>query len=70
MNIGSGENITIKKLSKLIAKSIKYTGKIKFDKNFPDGTFKKNLNSSKIKKFQKFQNFSQPIFCADHVSAT
>ena len=50
MNIGSEEHITIKKLAKLIAKSIKYTGKIKFDNNFPDGTHKKNLNSSKIRK--------------------
>ena len=33
---------------KLIAKIINSKGKIFFDKNFPDGTYKKDLNSSKI----------------------
>lgn len=50
INIGSGESVTISKLSKLIAKIINYKGKIIFDKRYPDGTFKKNLNSSKIHK--------------------
>ena len=38
------------KLSKIIAKDLKYNGNIVFDKNFPDGTYKKNLNSEKILK--------------------
>ena len=50
INVGSGESLTILKLSKIIAKEIKYNGNIVFDKNFPDGTYKKNLNSEKILK--------------------
>ncbi len=50
INIGSGKHLTIKKLAELISKSIGFNGKIVFDKNFPDGTLKKNLNSSKIRK--------------------
>jgi len=50
INIGSGESISISKLSKLIAGITRYKGKIYFNKNFPDGTLKKNLNSSRIKE--------------------
>ena len=50
LNVGSGENITIKKLSHTIKEIVQYKGKIVFNKNFPDGTLKKNLNSNKIKK--------------------
>ena len=50
INVGTGENISILKLSKIISKIVKYNGKIIFDKKYPDGTFKKNLNSSKIYK--------------------
>ena len=48
INIGSGKSITIKNLSKKIAKIIEYKGKIIFDNKYPDGTFKKNLNSKII----------------------
>ncbi len=48
INVGSGESISILKLSKLIAKLVNFRGKIMFDKNFPDGTYKKNLNSKNI----------------------
>ena len=50
MNVGSGESLTIMKLSRIIAKELEYKGYIVFDKNFPDGTYKKNLNSEKIFK--------------------
>ena len=50
LNIGSGESITIRKLANLLSELIGYKGKIYFDSKFPDGTFKKNLNSSKIKR--------------------
>ncbi len=49
-NIGSGESVTIKKLSQIIKKSVGYKHKILFDKTSPDGTFKKNLDSNKIRK--------------------
>lgn len=50
LNVGSGESVSIKELSKIISKEVGYKGKIIFNKSFPDGTFKKNLNSNKIKK--------------------
>jgi len=50
LNVGTRDQISIKKLSILIAKYINFKGKIVFDKNYPDGTFKKNLDSSKINK--------------------
>ena len=49
INIGSGESISIKSLSKKISKYLEYKGKIKFNSKYPDGTRIKNLNSSKIK---------------------
>ena len=49
INVGTNEEISIKKLSKLIAKFVRYTGKIEFDYKSPDGTYRKGLNSSKIR---------------------
>lgn len=49
INIGSGEEITIKKLSELISKIIDYKGKIKFDLSKPDGTYSKLMNNSRIR---------------------
>ncbi len=48
INVGSGISISIKNLSYKISKILGYKGKIIFDKKFPDGTFKKNLNSKII----------------------
>ncbi len=48
INVGTGESISILNLAKLIAKLVDFKGKIIFDKNFPDGTFRKDLNSKKI----------------------
>mgnify|MGYP001426299062 CR=1 FL=1 len=50
INVGSGEEISIKNLANKIKKICKFNGKIFFDKKFPDGTPKKSLDSSKIKK--------------------
>ena len=50
LNIGTGENIKIINLAKMISKFSNYNGVIRFDKRFPDGTYKKNLNSQIIKK--------------------
>ena len=48
INVGTGDEISIYKLSKLIKDYIGYDGKILFDKSSPDGTYRKNLNSSKV----------------------
>ena len=50
LNVGTKDQLSIKKLSDLVVKYIQFKGKIIFDKNSPDGTFKKNLDSSKINK--------------------
>ena len=48
-NIGSGESLSIKKLAYLIKRLVGFKGNILFDKNYPDGTLNKNLDSKKIK---------------------
>lgn len=49
MNIGTGEDISIHDLAKLIAQKMNYQGEISFNPKFPDGTMKKLLDVSKIK---------------------
>lgn len=56
LNVGTNQIISIKNLSKLIVKYINFRGKIVFDKNYPDGTYKKNLDSSKINYFGWYPN--------------
>lgn len=50
LNVGSGHEITIKNLSKLIKKTIGYEGELAFDKNIPDGNPRKLLDSTLINK--------------------
>jgi len=50
INIGSGEEISIKDLGQKIANLIGFTGKIVWDSNRPDGTPRKVLDSTKINK--------------------
>ena len=52
INIGSGDSITIKRLALLIKKITNYKGKILFNKNYPDGTMNKDLDSTLIKKLK------------------
>ena len=48
INVGSGHEISIKNLAKLIAKNINFKGKITFNDKFPDGVMRKFLDSSKL----------------------
>lgn len=48
MNIGTGEDIEIAKLVKMIAHKMGYQGEIIFDSSKPDGTMRKLLDVSKI----------------------
>ncbi len=50
INIGTGEDISIKDFALLIMNVIGYKGKIVFDKNKPSGIKKKLLDISKLKK--------------------
>ncbi|MBI5458056.1 GDP-L-fucose synthase [Candidatus Kaiserbacteria bacterium] len=48
INIGTGEDVTIRELAELIAATVGYNGKIVWDKTKPDGTPQKKLDVSKI----------------------
>ena len=48
INIGYGEDISIKDLAVLVGEIIGYTGDIVFDSNKPDGTPRKRMDSSRI----------------------
>ena len=50
INIGSGAEISIKDLAQIIKTVVGYTGKIKWDTDMPDGTPRKLLDSSIIRK--------------------
>lgn len=50
-NIGSGSDISLRELVALIADICQYNGVIKWDKTKPDGTARKLLDVSKLKKF-------------------
>ncbi|MBW5289999.1 MAG: NAD-dependent epimerase/dehydratase [Candidatus Ruthia sp. Asou_11_S2] len=48
INIGTGEDVTIKQLAKLIKKVTKFEGKIIWNDEMPDGTLRKRLDISKV----------------------
>jgi GDP-L-fucose synthase len=48
VNIGSGEEISIKDLAHLVKKVVGYTGNIVFDTTKPDGTPRKLMDNSKL----------------------
>ncbi len=50
LNVGTGIDISIKKLAELIANEYGYFGKIKWDHNKPDGTPKKLLDITRIRE--------------------
>ena len=50
VNLGTGKELTIKELAELIKKIIGFKGEITFDPSKPDGTPRKLLDVSKLKK--------------------
>jgi len=50
-NVGSGEEISIKKLALLIQEIVGHKGEIIWDNSKPDGTPRKKLDSSRLNKF-------------------
>ena len=48
LNVGTGEDIQIKNLAEMIAKTTSFQGNIIWDQEKPDGTYQKLLDSSKI----------------------
>ena len=55
-NVGSGDEISISELARLMKKIIGYEGEIIWDKSKPDGTPRKFLDSSKIKSIKCFSS--------------
>lgn len=50
LNIGWGEDITIKELALLIKKIVGFTGELKFDASKPDGTPRKLMDTSRLRE--------------------
>jgi len=50
INIGTGKDISIKELAEIIKEVVCYEGEIIFDKDKPDGTFRKVFDVSKAKE--------------------
>jgi len=49
VNIGWGEDVTIKDLATLITSEVGYTGSLEFDTTKPDGTPRKLMDTNKLK---------------------
>ena len=50
LNVGTGKDISVRELAKKIAEIVKFDGEIFWDKNMPDGTPRKVLDISRLKK--------------------
>ena len=50
VNIGCGEDLTIRELAELTAEVVGFTGSLAFDTSKPDGTMRKVMDVSKIRK--------------------
>ena len=48
INVGSGQDLTISDLADMIAKEIGYEGNIIFNSEYPDGTMRKVMDTSRI----------------------
>ena len=58
LNVGSQDEVSIKNLAQIISKLMNYEGKIIWDTNKPDGTFRKKLDNSKIRELGWFPRFN------------
>ncbi len=49
INVGSGEELTIRELAGLVAQAVGFTGRVEFDPSMPDGTPRKLMDVSRIR---------------------
>ena len=49
VNIGTGRELSIRELAELTARTVGYTGRIRWDSSKPDGTPRKLLDLAKIR---------------------
>lgn len=50
VNIGSGEELSIKALAELIADVVGFEGRFEFDRSKPDGTPRKRLDLARLRR--------------------
>ncbi len=50
LNVGTGNDVSIKELAEMLVRIVEFKGKLAFDKTKPDGMPKKLMDSSKINK--------------------
>lgn len=50
INVGFGEDVTIRELAELVCEAVGFSGELVFDASMPDGTPRKLLDSSKIRQ--------------------
>lgn len=48
LNVGTGEDVTVRKLAETIMQVVGFEGRIVFDDSKPDGTMRKVLNISQL----------------------
>ena len=48
INVGTGKELTIRKLSELVVKAVGFEGEVEFDASKPDGTMRKLIDVSKL----------------------
>ena len=48
INVGTGKELTIRKLSELVVKAVGFEGTVEFDATKPDGTMRKLIDVSKL----------------------
>jgi GDP-L-fucose synthase len=66
INIGTGEEISIKELAQKISTIVGFTGKLNFDTNMPDGSPRKLLNNEKMRAL----NWNSTIALEDGLSSS
>lgn len=66
INVGWGEDVTIHELAKLVAGIVGYQGRLSFDSSKPDGTPRKLLDVSRLRK----QGWSPRISLRDGLEST
>ena len=58
VNVGAGEDIAVADLAILVANTVGYKGDLQFDTSKPDGTFRKLMDSSRIRSLGWMPNIS------------
>ena len=50
VNVGCGEDLTIRELAELVQEVVGFSGKLTFDTSKPDGTMRKLMDVNKLKQ--------------------